>query len=494
MRINRVDIREGYCVKTFNFSDQTTLICSDGDNSAGKTTLIRLLLYSMGEMVPMTQGFNPKELETRIKLTRDDNSIIIIVRLGDTVIVDDGEDAERLALPFQGAEIKQKIYGSISEELSSNLLGAHYIDQDKGWTLLNRGKVIGGVQFSIEGFLRGLSGNSYQKQLGRLKQIESDIKKYKFFVEAAGYKDSIVNNPDVQEIASNKGRDHERLIQLRIQSASIKKRIASIRRAQKDNARFVDYIDNMGLRVKAATGEIIEISKNNLMHYEDNSRYMDGEVLALNAELAGIEKRMSELEASIEDNDKLFEVNKVDTSVFDRQIAGMKLDLPAYEKLLKSLEKEKRDLNKEMRESISRNNQQYDSLTNTVYEYCQELGVGEYFKDDKAGILTSSLQRKSGSNYHMLVFAFRLAYATTVRKQCNIKLPIIIDSIRGRELSDKNFGKCLSLLNEKFKDHQIIIASIEASGISSNKTIMLDSCVMENAKQIPDKNMWDLMQ
>lgn len=33
-----------------------------------------------------------------------------------------------------------------------------YVDQDKGWTLLNRGTVIGKIKFSIEELLAGLNG------------------------------------------------------------------------------------------------------------------------------------------------------------------------------------------------------------------------------------------------------------------------------------------------------------------------------------------------
>lgn len=492
MKINELDIRKGYDVKTFRFADHVSLISSEGDNSAGKTTLIRLLLYSLGEKVPMTQGFKSTGLETRAIVTRDDDSTLIIVRSGDTVIMDDGTSVERFTSPFQEIEIKQKIFGSISEELSHNLLGAYYIDQDKGWTLLNRGKVIGGIKFSIEGFIRGLTGNNYRKQLGRLKQISKDIEKYKFFVEAAGYKDSIVDNPDVQELSPNKSRDYDRLLQLRIQSASIKKRIGTIRRAQKDNKRFVDYIDNMGLKVRTNSGEVVEISKDNLVHYEDSVRYMDGEVLALNADLAKIKDRIDELEIVVEDDDKLFNVDQVDTSIFDQQIAGMNLDLPAYTRVLKSLKKEKGSLEREMRELAISNNPQYKLLTDIVYEYCKDLGVDRYFRGDNAGILTSSLQQKSGSNYHLLVFAFRLAYATIVYDQCRIRLPIIIDSIRGRELSEENLRKCLALLQKKFGEHQIIIASIESAGISADVNIVLEKSVMENAVQIIEKDKWDI--
>ena len=69
---------------------------------------------------------------------------------------------------------------------------------------------------------------------------------YQFFVQAAGYQDSLVDVPSARELAPDKSRDRERLNQLRIQSASLKKKIATIRRAQNSNERFVSYVIDMG--------------------------------------------------------------------------------------------------------------------------------------------------------------------------------------------------------------------------------------------------------
>ena len=42
--------------------------------------------------------------------------------------------------------------------LIDNLLGAIYIDQEKGWTLLNRGKAIAGVHFNINELPKNIDG------------------------------------------------------------------------------------------------------------------------------------------------------------------------------------------------------------------------------------------------------------------------------------------------------------------------------------------------
>lgn len=483
MIIESLAIHEGMYRKSYSFAKGFTLISSNGRNSVGKTTLIRLIIYALGEEVSMTQGFDPKNLVTELVLITDDGKHLELVRDATTLtIVADGE-SERFNPPHDLREIKKRIYGIDNPELADNLLGAHYIDQDKGWTLLNRGKVIGGIQFSIEAFLRGLTNRNYDKQLKRIRELDAEIEKYTFIVEAAGYQNTMVDIPDVAEISPDKSRDRERLSQLRIQAASLKKRIATIRKAQNGNERFVNYIVDMGLRVKMDDGSELAITPDNLLYYSDTERYLNGEALALRTELAEIGKHIEELEARLDEGeDKLFSVERVDTREFDRQIAGMKLDLPMCQDILDSLKKERTSIRQEMGSGCVQGNPLFDSITERVDEYCAYLGIEEYFRNDSRGILTNTLKRKSGTNYHQLVFAFRLAYADAVNRVCGVKLPLIIDSIRGREMSRENFEKCIGLLIEKFSDYQIIIASISGEGIPADSLIKLERRVMENAE------------
>lgn len=485
MVIESLDIHEGMFVKSFAFGDGLTVISSNNVNNVGKTTLVRLVLYALGEEVSMTQGFDPQKLVTRLVITTDAGKRLELEREGNTITVTGDGEPQRFIPSLEAREIKKCIYGIENGEIADNLLGAHYIDQDRGWTLLNRGKVIGDIRFSIEALLRGLSGGDYDRQLLRLRELDAEIDKYKFFVEATGYKDRMVDIPDTKEMAPDKSRDRERLTQLRIQSASLKKRIATIRRAQNGNKRFVDYIVDMGLRVRTDDGEVA-ITPDNLLYFTDNDRYLNGEVLELTTEKKRVDERIEELEARLqEDEGALFPVPRVDTREFDRQIAGMKLDLPAYEAILKSLRDEKAAIKRAMKQPFAVGNELFDSITTTIDDYCAELGIEEYFRKDSKGLLTKTLKRKSGTNYHLLVFAFRLAYADAVRRICNVRLPLIIDSIRGREVSRENFEKCVALLEEHFSDYQIIIASISAEGISSDRTIVLTSKVMEGAEIDP---------
>ena len=53
-----------------------------------------------------------------------------------------------------------------------------------------------------------------------------------------------------------------------------------------------------------------------------------------------------------------------------------------------------------------------------------------------------------------------MAYIIEIEKTLGIKLPILLDSPKGKEVDDDNIGKMMQILQRDFSDNQIIIASI----------------------------------
>ncbi len=70
-------------------------------------------------------------------------------------------------------------------------MGACYMDQEKGWTLLNRGKVIGNIPFNIEALVRGLGGKKCADELLQLEAIKRQLKKYEYMHSVAEYQEAI---------------------------------------------------------------------------------------------------------------------------------------------------------------------------------------------------------------------------------------------------------------------------------------------------------------
>lgn len=61
----------------------------------------------------------------------------------------------------------------------NNILGLHYFDQEKGWTLLNRGKVIGNIHFSVEPLIEGLTSINVSERLQKIAELKEENKTYR---------------------------------------------------------------------------------------------------------------------------------------------------------------------------------------------------------------------------------------------------------------------------------------------------------------------------
>lgn len=131
-------------------------------NSKGKTTLIRFILYALGYQIPATEGignFDNMEFEILIKNNEQNFSIN---REKDIVKVKINKESLEFKIPEQENELHCLIFGIENDTILNNLLAVFYIDQEKGWTLLNRGKIIGNIRFNIEEFIAGISNINIQ--------------------------------------------------------------------------------------------------------------------------------------------------------------------------------------------------------------------------------------------------------------------------------------------------------------------------------------------
>ena len=119
---------------------------------------------------------------------------------------------------------------------------------------------------------------------------------------------------------------------------------------------------------------------------------------------------------------------------------------------------------KQLREEISRLSRSINSVVMSMYKtvvsYATELGIGNSESVTQKYLFTSNLKELSGAVLHKMVFAFKLAYIKEIENNLDIKLPIILDSPRGKEVDDKNIILMMDILKRDFKDNQIIIASI----------------------------------
>ena len=158
MKIKSIYISQGLFCTERVFKSGFNLIFSE-KNSTGKTTLMRCILYGLGYAVPGTKKFSIESCYIKIAIEKDDSTQITLCRSrADSIELTEADMQYTYALPVQINELHEKIFGTNNEDIINNLLGAIYADQEKGWTLLNRGKAIAGIHFNIDELIRGLSG------------------------------------------------------------------------------------------------------------------------------------------------------------------------------------------------------------------------------------------------------------------------------------------------------------------------------------------------
>lgn len=120
----------------------------------------------------------------------------------------------------------------------------------------------------------------------------------------------------------------------------------------------------------------------------------------------------------------------------------------------------KKALENQISQFTNDSNDVTQSMIKTVQKYMEELGDSEAEKMTWKYLFTKNLKELSGAVLHKTVFSFRLAYIIEIEKALGIKLPILLDSPKGKEVDDTNIAKMMQILQRDFPDNQIIIASI----------------------------------
>ena len=192
MKFISIYIKEGIYQKKIDFKDGVNLIFSK-KNSRGKTTLLRILLYGLGYSIPNTKKMKFEKLDIKVELETEHLNKIVLNRINRFMIeVTVGSEKKTLILPNQQNELHKLIFNTSNIDILSNLLGSFYVDQEKGWTLLNRGKVIGENRFNIESLIRGLSEIDCDDLIKKENKLKNELAKYKQMQKVSEYRDSIL--------------------------------------------------------------------------------------------------------------------------------------------------------------------------------------------------------------------------------------------------------------------------------------------------------------
>lgn len=460
MLIKSIYIRDGLFERDIMFESGANLIFSKR-NSCGKTTLVRLMLYALGYSVPSTKKIKFEKCFTKLELVLDTEKRVFLTRENSYAISLMCDDEEEIyVLPEQIHTLHSKLFGTNNIDILNNLLGAFYFDQEKGWTLLNRGVVIGSIHFNIDELIRGISGKDCSELITREKRISSDLLKYRQMFSIAQYRDSI--NGDSLTADTYQETKNIELEQLRMKQSSIEREIRRINQSIIGNRKFQEYVADMKLLIKTEDGQCITVTKDNIVGLNDSIELLAAKKKMLSCELSEI---ISNIDKILREQEKenvqlsFFESESI-AEAFDKKIVSIPMNQIAIKNEIDKLEKEQKLVREEISQISRSDNKVVLSLYKTIVKYATELGIGDSESITKKYLFTSNLRELTGAVLHKTVFAFKMAYILELEKHLKIKLPIMLDSPSGKEVDQENIELMMNILKRDFKENQIIIASI----------------------------------
>ena len=481
MIFHSIHIKEGMSERTFDFSKGVNLIFSK-ENSKGKTTLLRFMLYSLGYNIPSTRKIRFDHCEVVVRISCDRAGDIVLSRFSSDFIeaMINGEKKTYI-LSDQQHELHGIIFGTENQNILKNILGAIYADQEKGWTLLNRGTAIGSIRFNIEELIRGLSGCDCSDLIRREKQLERELGKYRQMFSVAKYRESVVSESGSLVADTYTVESDVAFSQLLIQQNALQNELKRIDKTLTDNKRVRHYVAEMKLMVQLPDGTTVPVTAENIVGLSDTIDYLIAKRKMVSSDLRSVMHQLSraQKEQDTEEEQLAFFKSESLIEIFDKKIAAVPIDVVAIDKEIKRLEKALKSIRKEISVKTKSDAGVTKSLYENMVKFATELGVGNSESIATSYLFTSNLKELSGAVLHKTVFAFRLAYIVEIEKYLGIKLPIILDSPSGKEVDQTNIQLMVNILKRDFADNQIVIASIFQYDFDSVKVIEINNRLIE---------------
>ena len=268
MRLKRFKIIYGLLSRTFEFDNNYNLIHST-QNSVGKTTLLRAILYALGFNIPNTKNFKFEECKFELSIITGSNQEFIIKRRDSYCYLQNIKDNNEkyFSLPANLQELHEVIFETNNKNIIENILAPMYVDQEKGWTLLNRGVVIGSVHFNIDKFIQGIAEIDCSNLYDELSYIENQIKKYRSMLSIARYQNQINKLNQVVEYDSYNDKLEKEIAILEFEKRPLIIEQERLNNVLKKNLGFRKYITDMKLHVIDDNGNRIPVNEKTINKY-----------------------------------------------------------------------------------------------------------------------------------------------------------------------------------------------------------------------------------
>lgn len=253
-----------------------------------------------------------------------------------------------------------------------------------------------------------------------------------------------------------------KLDQLKVEHDSLKKEIKRLDDNIKNNRKTIELIDDMKLVIRLSDGQELCVTRDMIVGATDSIDLLQAKKKLLISRSERVLRDIDSLELEIKEEEQQLTLFPTETlaDIFDRKMADVDINPIDVKRVIENLEKERTALNEQISQITNDSNDVTQSMIKTVQKYMGELGDTDAEKMTWKYLFTSNLKELSGSVLHKTVFSFRLAYIIEIEKVLGIKLPILLDSPKGKEVDDSNINKMMQILQRDFPANQIIIASI----------------------------------
>lgn len=423
------------------------------DNKAGKSTLLRVLLYALGFEIIMTNGIADLSLQTKVIVDNNHDNELYIKRIGNLVeYKSKKEKKQTFELPEARTKLLAKIFEFTNVDLVSNLLGAFYFEQGRGYSLINHGVVTPKNNFDLKSLINQLIPELEEK----LNELETESEKISRQTKAIR-----AINKVIERFPDSLGEDDDETIikninMLKFKLKELKLKSKRIEEASKDNQSILQYIDKLGLKIRLKDGKEVSVTPNNIVGWKDITNYLKTESLIINNKILDTENELIRQQRLIDDRYSAdVDFNKIKITI------PQAFNIDKNKVRLKYLNSQSKKINSEKNLIFKKND--YQELQNRLYklytEFAELLNIKEWLKN---GIFSSkNISGLLGTEQEFTAISIRLAALKLIEESTNVRLPIILDS-PFQELTLNNQALLIELLNKRFSEtHQIIITSVD---------------------------------
>lgn len=479
MTIKHLKLVEGVNESNDSFSAKSNLIFSH-TNTAGKSTYLRLLFFSLGYPIPDMKGIRFNSIRTEI-LVEIDGKDYTITRQNNLLSVSTNSIYVEFVLPSEHMAFLSYIFNYNNIKVLKNLLGIIYIDQDKGWSLLNRGTVIGKIKFNIEELLSGLSNIDIDVLLQNKATYEKNKAKYSAMLNLHELSEQVCENNGDVYLSNPEQELLDKIAYNNLKIKNLKSSLKEVSSLLRDEKGFYTFVNSMNLSVQK-DGVIIDVTNETIVNLPENTEYLKARQSVLVMEIAEIKNQITVYQSQLnklqleKSEISLFQDDPEDT-ILNKQLANINIDQTLVRTVYEKNKKELSNTKFIIKDTIKKESEYIQKIYKYVCKYATKLGVDDKIVAKQDYIFTSDLKSMSGAVLQKIVFAFKVAFLKVIEEEIGTKLFMVLDSPKGKELDDANTDLIMKLIKDEFNENQIFIASIFDFDVE--KKIEIKSCAIE---------------